>query len=152
VDTTAPSTPSITSPADNSYRNDGAFDVSGTAEPNSTVTIFQQPSGGPEEQKGTVTADASSGNWTTGVTVPAGEYTYTAEAKDAVGNTSTRSSAVTVTVDMTAPALDTDNSDGSDSVTPDNGARGCRASPTSRRRSPRITIWIQPRWTPLPSR
>ncbi len=41
VDTTAPAAPVITSPANNTSDNDGSFTLSGTAEPNSTVKIYE---------------------------------------------------------------------------------------------------------------
>jgi alpha-tubulin suppressor-like RCC1 family protein len=115
VDTVAPAAPSITAPADNSFDNDGAFDVSGTAEANSAVTIFEGAN-----PVGTATADGS-GDWSKGLGgVAEGSHTYTAKATDAANNTSLESNARTVKVDVTAPALDTGNSD---SVTPDNLAR-----------------------------
>src|SRR4029453_16200341 len=57
VDTQAPSVPAITSPADNSYEHDGNFTLSGTAEGNSTVTIFEGTT-----SKGTTQTDTQ-GNW-----------------------------------------------------------------------------------------
>ncbi len=119
VDATTPSAPAITSPANNSYDTDGNFTVSGTAEAGSTVELFEDG-----VSKGTDQADAS-GNWSKELSgVAEGSHTYTAKAKDAAGNISGSSDIVTVTMDMTAPTLDTDNSDGSDGVTPDNGATG----------------------------
>ena len=118
VDTVAPPAPSITSPANDSFDNDGNFDVSGTAEANSTVTILEGPT-----NIDTANADGS-GDWSKGlVGVAEGPHTYKATATDAATNTSPESNAVTVTVDLTDPTLDTDNSDGSDGVTPNNGAR-----------------------------
>ncbi|HEX8933785.1 MAG TPA: Ig-like domain-containing protein, partial [Pseudonocardiaceae bacterium] len=99
VDTVAPSAPLITSPANNSYDNDGAFTVSGTAEANSSVEIFEGV-----QSKGTTTADGS-GSWSINLSgVSEGDHTYTARATDAAGNTSPSSTtAVTVKVDTTAP-------------------------------------------------
>lgn len=115
VDTVAPPAPSITSPANDSFDNDGNFDVSGTAEANSTLTILEGAT-----SVGTTTADGS-GDWNKGlVGVAEGPHTYKATATDTATNTSLESNAVTVTVDLTDPTLDPDNTD---NVTPDKGAR-----------------------------
>jgi Bacterial Ig-like domain len=98
VDATAPAPPSVTSPPDNSYSTTGNLTVSGTAESNSTVEVFD---GG--ESKGTTTADGD-GNWSIELTsVPDGVHTYTAKAADGAGNTSEGSNARTVTVDTLTP-------------------------------------------------
>jgi hypothetical protein len=94
VDTVAPNTPVISSPADNSLNNTGDVTLSGTAEANSTVEVFD---GG--ASKGTATANGS-GNWSKALTgVADGPHTYTARARDAAGNTSNASNARKVTVD-----------------------------------------------------
>ena len=114
-DTTLPSAPIITSPSNNSYDTDGNFTVSGTAEANSTVELFDGTT-----SKGTTTA-SSSGNWSKTLTgVSEGSHTYTAKATDAAGNTSNASTAVTVTVDKTVPTVS--------SVTPLAGAIGAAVS------------------------
>ena len=119
IDRGPPLAPAITNPANNSYDTDGDFTVSGTAEANSTVELFEGTT-----SLGTTTADAS-GQWSKWLTgVSEGTHTYTAKAKDAAGKTSDPSDALTVIVEKTSPTLDTDNSDGSDSVEPDNGATG----------------------------
>jgi len=115
VDTQAPSAPAITSPANNSYDNDGAFTISGTAEANSTVTTFEGTT-----SKGTVTADAQ-GNWSKALSgVVDGSHTYTAKATDAAGNISTTSNARTVKVDTTPPTVN--------NVSPANTATGVAAN------------------------
>jgi hypothetical protein len=82
-DVTAPAPPVITSPANNSTTNSSTVTVSGTAEANSTVELFDSPT-----SKGTTQADAS-GNWSKELTgVADGPHPYTAKAKDAAGNTS----------------------------------------------------------------
>ncbi len=102
VDTVAPSAPAITNPANNSYDTDGAFTVSGTAEANSTVELFEGA-----QSKGTTTANGS-GSWSINLSgVSEGDHTYTAKVTDAVGNTSSSSTAVTVKVDTTAPGAPT---------------------------------------------
>jgi Tol biopolymer transport system component len=97
VDTVAPSAPSITAPA---YDNDGAFNVSGTAEPGARVELFEGAA-----EKGESTADAS-GSWSVRLTgVPEGSHAYTAKATDRAGNVSASSGERTVIVDKTAPTV-----------------------------------------------
>ncbi|MDQ3965788.1 MAG: Ig-like domain-containing protein, partial [Actinomycetota bacterium] len=99
VDTQAPSAPVINSPAQGSYNNTGNVALSGTAEANSTVELFEGTT-----SKGKTTAGAS-GNWSKTLTgVADGSHTYTAKATDAVGNTSAVSNARTVIVDTKAPS------------------------------------------------
>ena len=98
IDKTAPGTPVMTSPADGSYDADGGVTVSGTAEPGSTVELFDGTA-----SKGTVQADGS-GSWSTALGgVGEGSHSYTAKATDAAGNVSAASDASTVMVDTTAP-------------------------------------------------
>lgn len=98
VDIVAPNAPVITAPANNSYDKDGTVVISGTAEANSTVEVFDGSS-----SKETVTAN-SSGAWTKTLSdVSNGSHTYTAKARDAAGNISGASNAVTVIVDTVAP-------------------------------------------------
>jgi hypothetical protein len=93
----APSAPSITAPA---YDNDGAFNVSGTAEPGARVELFEGAA-----EKGESTADAS-GSWSVRLTgVPEGSHAYTAKATDRAGNVSASSGERTVIVDKTAPTV-----------------------------------------------
>ena len=77
VDTTPPAAPSITSPANNSSDGDGAFTVSGTAEPNSTVRLRE----GTEFKGGAQVG--SNGAWSARLTgISDGSHTYVAEAVD----------------------------------------------------------------------
>ena len=120
IDRDAPLAPAITSPANNSYDTDGSFTVSGIAEANSTVELFEGTA-----SQGTTTADAS-GQWSKSLSdVSEGTHTYTAKAKDTVGNLSGPSNALTVIVDKSPPRLDPKNSG---SVEPDNGATGVSRS------------------------
>ena len=83
VDTTAPSSPVITSPTSGSSTSDTTPDVTGTAEANSTVTVFVDGS-----PVGTTTADGS-GNWTFTITPALAEGTYAITARtaeDGAGN------------------------------------------------------------------
>ena len=98
IDVTAPSAPTIDSPADGTIRSTGDFTVSGTAEAGSTVELFDGAA-----SLGTATT-GSTGAWSKALTgVAQGSHTYTAKATDPAGNTSGASNAVTLTVDLTAP-------------------------------------------------
>lgn len=97
IDRTAPLAPVISSPANNSSVG-ASFTLSGTAEANSTVELFEGTT-----SKGTTQADPN-GNWSKALSgVSEGSHTYTAKATDAAGNTSAASSSRTVIVDTTAP-------------------------------------------------
>lgn len=86
VDATAPAAPTVTSPADGSSRGVSQKGVSGSAEANSTVTVYLDGSA-----DGTTTADGT-GAWTyTLTTLTAGPHTVKARASDAAGNTSSDS-------------------------------------------------------------
>src|SRR5215217_7202579 len=101
-DTEAPAPPTITSPQNNSYDTDGSFSVSGSAEASSTVELFEGTT-----SRGTIKADSTSGAWSIDLSgVSEGAHTYTAKATDAAGNTSSASDSITVTVDKTAPKVD----------------------------------------------
>ena len=97
VDNTPPAAPVINSPVHNSFNNTGNVTVSGTAEANSTVEIFDNGN-----SIGTVTA--TGGNWSKALTgVVDDSHSYTAKATDAAGNTSTVSNTRTVVVDTVKP-------------------------------------------------
>jgi probable HAF family extracellular repeat protein len=106
VDTQAPSAPTITSPQNNSLipaDSYGSFSVSGSAEPGSTVELFEGTT-----SKDTQKADPATGAWSIPLSwVSEGTHTYSAKAKDAAGNTSSASNTVTVTVDTQAPSAPT---------------------------------------------
>ncbi|MFK5597629.1 Ig-like domain-containing protein [Methylobacterium sp. HMF5984] len=74
--------------------------LAGTAEPGSTVTVFDGT-----VQVGTTTADAGTGAWhyTIGVLADGSTHSYTTTATDAAGNTSSAGPALAFTVDTTAP-------------------------------------------------
>jgi hypothetical protein len=98
VDVTAPAAPVIESPGEGSTSNTGSFTISGSAEPGSTVEVYD---GG--ASAGTTNASAG-GTWSKGISGAAdGSHTYTATASDAAGNVSGVSNARTVTVDTAAP-------------------------------------------------
>ena len=100
VDAAVPSAPVITAPAQGSRINSASFAVKGTAEPGSTVELFEGTA-----SRGTATA-ASSGSWSVTLSgVANGSHTYTARATDAVGNTSSASAARTVIVDTARPSV-----------------------------------------------
>jgi hypothetical protein len=102
TDQTAPIAPTISSPVAGPSST-GAPVVSGTAEPGSTVTIYDNG-----VAIGTVAADAS-GNYTF-VPAPAlsnGAHGLTTTATDAAGNVSPASAAVNITVDTGVPVVPT---------------------------------------------
>jgi hypothetical protein len=119
VDLTAPSTPTVVTPANGSRTNDTTPTYSGTADPGSTVTIYVDGT-----QVGTAITDAS-GNWTFTPTTPLAEgaHMVSATATDSVGNTSGQSPTNTFTVDVTAPAAPV-------VATPANGSRTNDTTPT----------------------
>ncbi|XKH39012.1 autotransporter-associated beta strand repeat-containing protein [Azospirillum doebereinerae] len=77
--------------------------ITGTAEPNSTVTLYDTDG---TTVLGTGTADGS-GNYsvTVATALSTGPHTITVKATDAAGNVSTASPGLTVTVDTTAPTV-----------------------------------------------
>jgi hypothetical protein len=101
VDATAPSVPIITSPAEGSMFNVRSFTVSGTAEANSTVELFEG-----SVSRGTAQANAS-GQWGINLTnVSDGSHSYKATATDAAGNVSAESNPPrTVIVEATVPTV-----------------------------------------------
>jgi len=106
ADTQAPSAPTITSPANNSYNKDGVVTVSGTAEAGSSVTVVDDASSPTTK---TATADTTTGAWSvtfgsSSSKLSDATYTYSATAKDAAGNTSSAST-LKVTVDKTSPTI-----------------------------------------------
>lgn len=100
VDTTPPAAPSITSPASGTSTNFQTLTLSGTAEPASLVRIYDGAT-----LLGSANADgAGAWNFTT-PTLSEGTHSFTARAYDPSGNESPPSTAVTVTVDRTAPTV-----------------------------------------------
>jgi len=108
----APSAPDLSaatdtgrSSTDNITRNTTPT-VSGTAEANSTVTLYDTDG---STLLGTATADAS-GNWSiTSSALAEGSHTLSAKATDAAGNTSVASSGLSLTIDSTAPGISFSN-------------------------------------------
>ena len=111
IDTLAPAAPLIgavaddVSPvtgtiADNGVTNDATLTITGTAEPGSTVTIYNTD--------GTTvlgTGIATGGNYSiTTSALGLGSHTLTARATDAAGNQGTASTAFHVTIDTSAPS------------------------------------------------
>ncbi|MFN8474974.1 MAG: Ig-like domain-containing protein [Anaerolineae bacterium] len=105
VDTTAPPAPVVTSPANGSLTNKSKPPVGGTAEGNSTVTVYIDGS-----SRGTTPVDGS-GNWSFTPTsaLADGLHTVKARATDAAGNTSVDSNTNTFTVDTVAPSVSIDS-------------------------------------------
>ena len=98
VDTTAPAAPVVTTPANGSFTSNSTPLISGTAELNSTVTVYIDGS-----PVGSTSADAS-GNWSLiSTSLGDGSHTVRAASTDTAGNTSVNSNTNTFTVDKTAP-------------------------------------------------
>lgn len=95
VDTTAPDAPTLDQPTSPSAQSE--VDLTGTAEALSTVLIYDGAT-----LLGTTTAGPG-GAFSYRATLPEGEHSLTARARDAAGNTSEASAARNVTVDTTAP-------------------------------------------------
>ncbi|WP_354674500.1 Ig-like domain-containing protein [Cupriavidus alkaliphilus] len=113
IDTSAPAAPVIgsvtddatpsTGPlADGDGTNDSTPTLTGTAEAGSTINIYNGAT-----LIGTTVADAITGAWTFTPTspLPDGAMSLTVTATDAAGNTSAPSTAFTLTLDATPPAI-----------------------------------------------
>jgi len=111
IDSVAPTAPSITDVSDNvapltgtvadaAASNDNMPTISGTAEANATVTLYQG-----NTAIGSATADAS-GNWafTPATALADGTYSVMAKTVDAAGNESPASGARVFTIDTVAPS------------------------------------------------
>ena len=97
VDTQAPAAPVVT--ARTTPANDNTPTVIGTAEANSTVTIYADGTAA-----GTTTADASGKfTYTFGTALSDGNHAITATVTDAAGNTSTMSAPLNINIDTKAP-------------------------------------------------
>ncbi|NGM63615.1 fibronectin type III domain-containing protein, partial [Sphingobacterium sp. SGG-5] len=106
----APSVPDLSPASDSGSSNTDNLTsnttptVTGTAEAGSTVTLY--------DTDGTTvlgTAVATGGNWSiTSSTLSEGTHSLTAKATDAAGNVGPASSALTLTIDVTAPAAPTE--------------------------------------------
>ena len=111
IDTTAPSatsTPDLATVSDtgvsstDNITNDNTPTVTGTAEANATVTLYDTDG---TTSLGSATADGS-GNWTiTSGVLSAGVHSLTTEVTDAAGNVSVASSGLTITIDTAGPTL-----------------------------------------------
>ena len=104
IDTTAPVAPSITSFSTDSgtvgdgITNDNTLTLTGTAEANATVKVFDGAT-----LLGSAVANGS-GAWSyTTAALANGAHSLTATATDAAGNTGAASAALSVTIDTTAP-------------------------------------------------
>ena len=102
TDTTAPDAPVITDPTDGATLTSPITSISGTAEANSTVEVFDNGN-----TLGTTDAD-NTGAWSlTGLSLGDGSYIFTAIATDEAGNPSDESSAVNVVVQTATTTIDT---------------------------------------------
>ncbi len=107
IDTTAPNAPTVAAPTNNA---NGGVNLTGTAEANSTVKVFDGTA-----QIGTATAN-SNGAWslTTGV-LATGNHSITVKATDAAGNTGAASAAVSANIPSPTPNAPTISSFSNDS-------------------------------------
>ena len=116
IDTTAPTTPTITSFSTDSgvvgdgITNDNALTLAGTAEAGSTVKVYD----GATLLGSALASGTGAWSYTTAV-LPNGGHSLTATATDAAGNTGVASSALNVTIDTTAPTTPTITSFSTDS-------------------------------------
>ena len=108
IDTAAPAAPTIASFSTDSgtvgdgITNDNTLTLSGTAEANATVKVFDGAT-----LLGSAVANGS-GAWSyTTAALANGSHSLTATATDAAGNTGAASSALSVTIDTVAPAAPT---------------------------------------------
>ena len=122
VDTVAPAVPTIASFSTDSgtvgdgITNDNTLTLSGTAEANATVKVFDGAT-----LLGSAVANGS-GAWSyTTAALANGSHSLTATATDAAGNTGAASSAMSVTIDTVAPAAPTIASFSTDSGTVGDG-------------------------------
>ena len=106
IDTTAPVAPTISSFSTDSgvvgdgITNDNTLTLTGTAEANSTVKVYDGAT-----LLGSVTANGT-GAWSyTTAALSNGAHSLTATATDAAGNTGVASTALSVTIDTTAPVV-----------------------------------------------
>jgi hypothetical protein len=120
VDTVPPAAPIIasftedTGALNDNLTSDNALTLTGTAEANATVELFDGAT-----SLGSTTADGA-GNWSFDTASLAdGTHEFSAVATDAAGNASTASSTLTVEIDATAP-----NAPTIDSFTNDSGTVG----------------------------
>jgi len=101
LDTAPPAAPSITAPANNTVTTSTASPtISGTAEANATVTEGAA-------SLGIVTATGGNFSLAGGATLSEGVHSFTATSTDPAGNAGPASTAITYTVDTTAPAITT---------------------------------------------
>ena len=127
IDTTAPVAPSIASFSTDSgtvgdgITNDNTLTLTGTAEANATVKVFDGAT-----LLGSAVANGS-GAWSyTTAALANGAHSLTATATDAAGNTGVASAALAVTIDTTAPvapsiaSFSTDSGTVGDGITNDN--------------------------------
>ena len=101
ADISSPAPPAITSPSNGFSSNDNTPAVNGTAEANSTVTIYVDG-----VANGTTMADAA-GNWsyTPAGNLSDGPHTLRAICTDGAGNSSAGSGNISLTIDTTPPTV-----------------------------------------------
>ncbi|WP_434386353.1 adventurous gliding motility protein AgmC [Melittangium boletus] len=135
VDTIAPSAPVVVTPANGSYVTVVRPPITGTAEANSTVTVYIDGVAQPT----TVKADAA-GNWTftPATDLAQGSHTVKARAADAAGNVSVDSNTNTFIIDSIPPPAPV-------VVTPTNGSYVTTVRPVitgTAEANSRVTVYI----------
>lgn len=98
TDTVPPARPQITLPANNASTNLSLVAIKGTAEPSSTIAVF-------EGAQIATAVTAGNSQWSTSATFSPGNHSILARATDAAGNTSTMSLATSFNVDTVAPGV-----------------------------------------------
>jgi len=101
VDNTAPSAPVIDSPKQNDLTNADPVVVSGTGEPDSTVTVTDNG------KTMCTTTVGSNGQWSCSASLPDGDHSIVASQTDPSGNKSPDTPAVNIKVDKTPPTKPT---------------------------------------------
>lgn len=101
VDTSAPTAPAITTPADDAALSDTTPTISGNGEAGATVSVFD----GSNPTPICTAVVGVSGMWscTPGTALSEGPHTLTASQRDPAGNTSPVSGAIDITIDTAAP-------------------------------------------------
>jgi hypothetical protein len=97
VDTRAPSPPIVYTPANGTFWNTTAVSITGSAEPGSTVEVY-------EGVTIVMTVVASDGTWSGAPAFTPGAHTIQARATDPAGHVGAFSPSITFTVDLVAPA------------------------------------------------
>lgn len=100
-DVTAPPTPLLTAPANNSFTNDKTPTISGVAEKKARILIYKNN----KYHHYTYANSAGKFSYTFGKALGDGKYDFKVKARDAAGNTSSYSKTTATTIDTAAPTI-----------------------------------------------